>query len=77
MRPLEFTRLSPLEVLSTTPDLPAVSKVAFNVALTVLTWEVRHRTRKQLLQMTEEQLKDIGIDRAAAITEASRWFWQS
>ncbi len=76
MRPLEYTRLSPLEVLSSTSDLPAMSKLAFTIALTVLTWEVRHRTRKQLRSISDEQLADIGIDRAQAVAEASRWFWQ-
>lgn len=35
----------------------------------------RQRTRKQLLNLDERQLRDIGITRAQAETEAKRDFW--
>ena len=33
-------------------------------------------TRRELLEMDERMLKDIGISRAQANFEANRWFWQ-
>jgi uncharacterized protein YjiS (DUF1127 family) len=36
----------------------------------------RRRTRRALLEMTEEQLKDIGLSRADAYGEAHRPFWE-
>lgn len=35
----------------------------------------RHRSRKALLELSEEQLKDIGISRSDAIREATRPAW--
>lgn len=35
----------------------------------------RRRSRLALLEMSDEQLKDIGISRAEAFGEASRPFW--
>ncbi|MGH6922626.1 MAG: DUF1127 domain-containing protein [Propylenella sp.] len=35
----------------------------------------RHCSRRLLLSMTDEQLKDIGISRADAYREARRPFW--
>ena len=36
---------------------------------------MRRRTRLALLEMTDEQLKDIGVSRADAYREGSRPFW--
>jgi uncharacterized protein YjiS (DUF1127 family) len=36
----------------------------------------RHRTRLQLLELTDEQLKDIGISRTEANQEANKGFWE-
>ena len=35
----------------------------------------RRRSRRALLEMTDEQLKDIGLSRAEAHGEAYRPFW--
>jgi uncharacterized protein YjiS (DUF1127 family) len=35
----------------------------------------KHRSRRLLLELTDEQLKDIGISRADAEREAGRPFW--
>jgi uncharacterized protein YjiS (DUF1127 family) len=35
----------------------------------------KHRTRRLLLEMSDAQLKDIGISRADAYREARRPFW--
>ena len=36
----------------------------------------RQRTRKQLLDLPPEQLKDIAVDASAAIREGRKHFWQ-
>ncbi len=38
-------------------------------------WRVM-TTRRDLLEMDERMLSDIGISRAQATYEATRWFWQ-
>jgi uncharacterized protein YjiS (DUF1127 family) len=46
---------------------------------TVLSWLEarleRRRSRRQLLEMTDEQLKDIGLSRTDAYREANRGMW--
>lgn len=39
-------------------------------------WRDRVRTRNQLMQMSEHQLKDIGLSRYDAEKEWSKPFWQ-
>jgi|GEM_PF-1924388 len=38
-------------------------------------WRRRHRTRKQLSQMNDYQLRDIGVSRDEASREANLPFW--
>lgn len=47
------------------------------VALRVVSvWTLRRRTRIALSELTEAQLRDIGLEREAALEEARRPFWQ-
>jgi|GEM_PF-1968959 len=39
-------------------------------------WCVRQRTRKQLAQMSDYMLQDIGVSRYAANLESGKRFWQ-
>ncbi len=39
-----------------------------------LAWR-RHKTRRMLTEMDERMLSDLGISRAQASFEASRWMW--
>ena len=36
----------------------------------------RHHQRRQLLQLDEKQLQDIGLTRAEALREAAKPFWK-
>jgi uncharacterized protein YjiS (DUF1127 family) len=56
---------------------PVVARWAMAFAVAVTKWDSRYRTRKALRQLTDEQLKDIGIERDAAYTEARRPFWRA
>ena len=41
------------------------------------TWYQRARQRRQLAQLSDCQLSDIGIDRTDALAEAAKPFWMS
>lgn len=41
---------------------------------TALAWR-KHQTRRMLGEMDERMLSDLGISRAQATFEASRWMW--
>ena len=40
-------------------------------------WMDRSRKRRQLLQMNQYALKDIGVTPSDVSREASNWFWQA
>ncbi len=40
-------------------------------------WNYRHRQRRQLSQLPDHVLKDIGISRIDALREADKPFWRS
>lgn len=39
-------------------------------------WKRNAKTRQELLELNEHQLKDIGIDQRTAVKEGKRMFWQ-
>jgi len=39
-------------------------------------WTARSRARRDLARLDDHMLADIGLDRAAAASEATRRFWQ-
>ncbi|MFD1158558.1 DUF1127 domain-containing protein [Roseovarius aestuarii] len=55
--------------------LPFLARVAVQFAVIVTKWDMNYRTRKQLARLDEHMLRDIGIERDAACTEARRPFW--
>jgi len=40
-------------------------------------WYQRHRQRRQLGMLDDRLLRDIGLDRATAMEEAGKSFWQA
>jgi uncharacterized protein YjiS (DUF1127 family) len=62
--------------LSTHP-LPPFSRVLLRVTLVAVTWEMRRRTRKDLRKLSDHMLFDIGLDPAAALSEAAKPFWRA
>ncbi|MDB4211906.1 DUF1127 domain-containing protein [Ascidiaceihabitans sp.] len=54
--------------------LPIVSVLAVQFAVTVSKWTLRHRTRQALGQLTETQLRDVGLTPLQARREAARLF---
>lgn len=44
---------------------------------TLAAWRFRAATRRALRRLTDRELADIGVDRAAALAEANKPFWKS
>lgn len=40
-------------------------------------WRFRYRSRVELLALSDEQLEDVGLTRAAAEAEAAKPFWRA
>jgi len=55
--------------------LHAVSDAAVRVVDTLLRWRERARERRQLLAMTDRELRDIAITRADVWREAKKPVW--
>ena len=54
-----------------------VSKTLTNkVATIVRTWSVRSNDRRQLAQMSDRMLADIGLSRVDVAIETNKYFWQ-
>lgn len=39
-------------------------------------WQERARQRRQLAQLDDRMLRDIGVGHADAYRESQKWFWQ-
>lgn len=66
----------PLHYLQSRKNIPALGLVALRIAVMVTKWDQRARTRKHLNNLDDYHLKDIGITRGEACTEANRPFWK-
>jgi uncharacterized protein YjiS (DUF1127 family) len=66
-----------LAYLTAQNRIPALSLLAVRVAVVVSKWATRRRTRRTLRMLTHLQLHDVGLTRAAALTEAGRVFWRA
>ena len=58
-----------------TPEKPAKDTLINRIAARLYRWYSIARERRQLAEMSDWMLKDIGISRADADREASRHFW--
>jgi uncharacterized protein YjiS (DUF1127 family) len=56
--------------------LPPLSRAVFGLAGVVLTWEIRHQTRRDLRDLDDHLLRDVGLPRDQAALEARKYFWQ-
>jgi uncharacterized protein YjiS (DUF1127 family) len=56
------------------PSTPRGSALLRLVAMIELAFE-RRRSRLALMELTDDQLKDIGVSRSEAFREANRPFW--
>jgi len=74
-RPLTIQRLN-FDIPRPTPGNWLSQHVVRAIRL-VRTWRQRARGRRQLAQMSEFQLKDIGVSRIDAKREARKPFWRT
>lgn len=67
------------EMLATlnTRGMPVAALIAVKFAVCVTKWATRRNTRRALRQMEPWQLRDVGLTREEALTEASRVFWKA
>lgn len=65
-----------LDSLQNQPALPLVADMLLLVAVTVVKWDRRRRSRTALARLTPWQLKDIGVTPWDASEEARKAFWQ-
>jgi len=75
-----FTVLSPaqLEVSALWgPAEVSLGRGDSTLRRTIGLWLRRARTRRRLAELTDRDLRDIGLDRAAALREAGRPFWRT
>ena len=56
--------------------LPVTAEIALRVAVVLARWSERARTRRQLNELDDHLLRDVGLDRRTAQHEARRMFWQ-
>ncbi|GLS33168.1 Uncharacterized conserved protein YjiS, DUF1127 family [Mesorhizobium albiziae] len=76
MSSIEAINSSARRGVSSTPDLKTSFFATVRAAFGRLERQIEKRnSRRLLLELTEHQLKDIGISRADADGEAARRFW--
>ncbi|MBK6466802.1 MAG: DUF1127 domain-containing protein [Rhodobacter sp.] len=57
-------------------QLPPLSRLLVNLALTLARWDDRRRTRQALSRLDRHALRDIGLGPASAGTECAKPFWR-
>ncbi len=67
---------SNMSFLVSRPALPVLAQWAVTFAVLITKWSLRRRTRKHLRHMSQEQLNDIGRNRAEAHHQATLPFWR-
>lgn len=68
--------LARLRWLDARAGLPTASKFAIDVAWRVAIWAERRRSRRALAELSDMQLRDIGLTRDQADREAEKPFWR-
>ena len=76
MSPQNTLRASDVITYDLGRGAPVMAEWALGFAVLVTKWTIRHRTRKQLKDLPDHLLSDIGLPRDAAYTEARRPFWR-
>ena len=62
--------------LNEAPSLPLFAQFAVLLAGVVTKWRTNARTRNQLWHLSDHHLRDIGLTREAATSEAKLPFWK-
>ncbi|MEP2782055.1 MAG: DUF1127 domain-containing protein [Pseudoruegeria sp.] len=64
-----------IQFLEANHPLPAMGAMAVGFAVLLTKWRMRYHTRLALKTLTESELRDVGLSRRQAYTEARRPFW--
>ena len=65
-----------IQVLNAQATLPVVAGLAVRLAVVVVKWDTRRKSRRALKRLGPHLLRDIGLDHSTAQAEASKPFWQ-
>jgi uncharacterized protein YjiS (DUF1127 family) len=66
-----------MTVLPRTSIKSAVQHTLLRAVETASAWHGRTRQRRALRELSDHMLRDIGMDRAAALAEATKPFWRA
>jgi len=75
MNQIAESRFSYGEARMTSLD-SSLGRMLLRAPETLSLWYERSRQRRQLARLDDRLLRDIGLDRASAMEEASKSFWQ-
>lgn len=67
----------PFGLHSNKAALSPPSRLVLSIALCLITWSERHRTRRTIAALEPHRLIDIGLDPYAAQAEAAKPFWRA
>ena len=63
-------------LLNTGQSMPVLAQWALTMAVQLIAWDHRHRSRKHLGQLDNHMLRDIGLTGSAAFEESDKPFWK-
>lgn len=66
-----------LSALQSRVAIAPLSRLAVAVAYTLMIWDERYRSRRAILEMTPDQLEDVGLSKSEALREAATPFYWS
>lgn len=66
-----------MDYLNAQHRIPFSAAVALRVAVVLSQWAMRRRTRLALHQLSDHQLRDVGLTYPEAYRECRKWFWRS
>lgn len=69
--------ISTLERHQLTRPTPAPARPLRRLVELLELWAERRSQRHALLSLSDEMLKDIGVTRGCATSEADKWFWRA
>lgn len=65
-----------IRILNAQAELPFAARLAVDFAVLVTTWDMRRKSRQALRNLDQHMLRDIGVERPAALDEADKPFWR-
>lgn len=73
----DFSRLGSRRSISSVHEfLIEACRVLTSIGTLISAWQARERQRRMLIEMSDDQLSDIGVRREDALREASKPFWR-